>query len=132
GSMLPSMFRLHASTCQRLIRLSIEGERNRAYLAAKRRRAVILTFLRSYQGRVRSRVFFRNYSGFAQDLAGVTLRAKREMDATHIQLSTGAELFPRSLVRSLEVQSNPIQSNPVQSGPVRHSERLHAPYLLTR
>ena len=40
--MLPRLLRLHPSTCQRLLRLSKEAERDGAYRVAKRLRAVAL------------------------------------------------------------------------------------------
>ena len=40
--MLPRLLRLHPSTCQRLIRLSKEAERDGANRVAKRLRAVVL------------------------------------------------------------------------------------------
>lgn len=40
--MLLRLWRLHPSTCQRLIRLSKEAEKDGAYRVAKRLRAVVL------------------------------------------------------------------------------------------
>ena len=40
--MVPRLLRLHPSTCQRLVRLSKEAERDGAYRVAKRLRAVVL------------------------------------------------------------------------------------------
>ena len=40
--MLPRLLRLHSSTCQRLIRLSKEAERDGDYRVARRLRAVVL------------------------------------------------------------------------------------------
>jgi transposase len=40
--MLPRLLRLHPSTCQRLLRLSKEAEKDGAYRVAKRLRAVVL------------------------------------------------------------------------------------------